>query len=130
MLKNFKNFLLQGDVVVIAIGLIVATAFSTLVKSLTSNIINPIINRAQGKASVGLGIQLGKSGSTATFINIGGVISDAIYFITFMAVIYFLIVEPYKRISAKRGVVVFGPPGPVKTCPACLSMPQCRHSAI
>jgi hypothetical protein len=42
-------------------------------------------------------------------------------FLTFMAVVYFLIVIPYKAISARRGVVVFGEPAPAKTCPACLS---------
>lgn len=121
MLKGFKNFLLRGDVVVIAIGLIVATAFSNLIKSFTSNLINPLITRAQGKSSVGLGVQLGQKGYTPTFFNIGAFISDVIYFIIFMAVVYFLIVIPYKNISARRGVVVFGPPDPVKACPACMS---------
>ncbi|MDA8044023.1 MAG: MscL family protein [Actinomycetota bacterium] len=121
MLKGFKNFLLRGDVVVIAIGLIVATAFSTLIKSFTSNLINPIITRAQGKSSVGLGVQLGQKGYQPTFFNIGAFIADVIYFAIFMAVIYFVIVIPYQKVSAKRGVVVFGPPDPVKACPACLS---------
>lgn len=121
MLKGFKNFLLRGDVVVISIGLIVATAFSTLIKSFTSNIINPIITRAQGKHPVGLGVQLGSSGNPNTFLNFGSFISDVIYFVIFMAVVYFVIVLPYKAISARRGVVVFGPPDPVKACPACMS---------
>ena len=38
-----------------------------------------------------------------------------------MAVVYFVIVVPYKVISARRGITVFGSPPPVKTCPACLS---------
>ena len=38
-----------------------------------------------------------------------------------MAVLYFLIVVPYKAIMARRGETVFGDPAPVKTCPACLS---------
>jgi large conductance mechanosensitive channel len=38
-----------------------------------------------------------------------------------MAVVYFIIVVPYKMIQARRGQVVFGDPAPVKTCPACLS---------
>ena len=38
-----------------------------------------------------------------------------------MAVIYFVIVMPYKLMQARRGIVVFGEPAPVKTCPACLS---------
>lgn len=121
MLTNFKNFLLRGDIVVISIGLIIATAFSTLIKGFTSDVINPIINRAEGKHPIALGVQLGSSGNQSTFINLGDFISDVIYFIIFMAVIYFVLVLPYKAISARRGVTVFGPPAPAKTCPACLS---------
>jgi large conductance mechanosensitive channel len=56
-----------------------------------------------------------------TFIDIGSFISAIIYFIIFIAVVYFLIVVPYKHVQARRGQVVFGDPVPVKTCPACLS---------
>ena len=59
LFKGFKNFLLRGDVIVIVIGLIVALALSTLVRSFTSNIINPIISRVGGKGKIGLGFQLG-----------------------------------------------------------------------
>ena len=44
-----------------------------------------------------------------------------IYFRIFMAVVYFLIVVPYKHVQARSGQIVFGDPAPVKTCPACLS---------
>ena len=121
MLKNFKTFLMQGDIVVIAIGLIIALAFSTLIKSFTSNVINPIVNRVQGKYPIGLGIQLGGSHNPSTFINIGQLLSDLIYFVIFMAVVYFVLVVPYKAVQARRGVTVFGDPTPAKSCPACLS---------
>ena len=48
-------------------------------------------------------------------------ISAIIFFVIFMAVVYFVIVVPYKHVQARRGQVVFGDPAPVKTCPACLS---------
>src|SRR5436190_1581384 len=121
MLKGFKNFLMQGSVVVIAIGLMVALAFSTLIKAFTDAIINPLLNRAQGGGGIGLGIQLGDNGNTKTFLDIGAVISAVIYFVVFMSVLYFLIVVPYKAMMARRGETVFGDPAPVKTCPACLS---------
>jgi large conductance mechanosensitive channel len=121
MLKGFKNFLMQGQVVVIAIGLMVALAFSTLIKAFTDAIINPLLNRAQGGGGIGLGIQLGDKGNAKTFLDIGSLLSAIVYFIVFMAVLYFLIVVPYKAIMARRGETVFGEPAPVKTCPACLS---------
>ena len=121
MIKGFKNFLLRGDVIVIAIGLMVALAVSTLIKAFTDFIINPLLNRVQGKGAAGLGVQLGDAGNAKTFLDFGSFISAVIYFIVFMSVLYFAIVIPYKAVSAKRGVTVFGTPAPVKTCPACLS---------
>lgn len=122
MLKGFKDFLLQGNVVVVAIGLIVALAFSTLIKAFTTAIVTPLVNRAEGgDAALGLGIQLGHAGQKATFVDFGTLISAIIYFAIFMAVLYFALVVPYKTVSARRGVVVFGPPPAAKTCPACLS---------
>jgi large conductance mechanosensitive channel len=121
VIKGFKNFLLQGNVVVIAIGLIVALAFSMLIAAFTTNIIDPVITRIQGKNTIGLGVQLGSPGNPATFLNIGAFISAIIYFVIFISVVYFLIVVPYKTVQARRGITVFGEPPPAKTCPACLS---------
>ena len=77
--------------------------------------------RAQGGGTIGLGVQLGRVGNQATFLNFGELISAIIYFLIFLAVVYFLIVVPYRKISARRGVIVFGDPAPMKTCPYCLS---------
>jgi large conductance mechanosensitive channel len=121
MIKGFKNFLMRGDVIVIAVGLVVALALSTLIKAFTDSVINPLVARAQGGHSVGLGFQLGQAGNKTTFVDLGSFISAIIYFIVFMAVVYFAIVIPYKTISARRGITVFGDPAPTKTCPACLS---------
>lgn len=121
MLKGFKNFLMRGDVIIVAIGLVVALAFSTLVKAFTDSIINPLIAAVQGGKSLGLGVQLGDDGNKATFLDFGSFISAVIYFIVFMAVVYFLIVLPYKSIMKRRGKTVFGDPEPTATCPACLS---------
>jgi large conductance mechanosensitive channel len=120
-MKGFKNFLMRGDVIVVAVGLVIALAFSGLITAFTTNIINPIVSRFQGGKSLGLGVQLGAAGNTKTFINFGSFISAIIYFVIFIAVVYFLIVVPYKHGQARRGQVVFGDPAPVKTCPFCLS---------
>jgi large conductance mechanosensitive channel len=121
MLKGFKNFLMRGDVIVIAVGLVVALAFSGLIKAFTDFIINPLIAAAQGGQAIGLGVQLGDKGNKSTFMDFGQFISAVIYFVVFMAVVYFLIVLPYKGIMARQGKTVFGDPAPTATCPACLS---------
>jgi large conductance mechanosensitive channel len=134
-MKGFRNFLTQGNVVVVAIGLVVALAFSGLIKAFTTGIIDPLVNRAQGDHPIALGVQLGSAGNTSTFMNIGTFVSAIVYFAIFMAVVYFAIVIPYKRGQARRGVTVFGDPAPAKTCPYCLSddLPvaatKCRYCA-
>jgi len=121
VLKGFKNFLMRGDIVVVAVGLAVALAFSALIAAFTTDIIKPIVARAQGVHSQGLGVQLGQNNNHSTFVDFGALISSLIYFVIFMAVVYFVIVVPYRSIQAKRGQTVFGDPPAVKTCPACLS---------
>jgi large conductance mechanosensitive channel len=120
-MRGFKNFLLRGDVIVIAVGLVVALAFSMLIAAFTSDIINPIVTRLQGGKSIGLGVQLGSDHNPKTFVDFGAFISSIIYFVIFIAVVYFVIVVPYKHVQARRGQTVFGDPPPVKTCPFCLS---------
>jgi large conductance mechanosensitive channel len=119
-MRGFKNFLMRGDVIVVAVGLVVALAFSMLITAFTTYIINPIIAAAGGTAGAGLGFYVSDH-NPKTFVNIGQFISAIIYFVIFMAVVYFVIVVPYKAIQARRGQTVFGDPSPVKTCPACLS---------
>ncbi|CAJ1494652.1 MscL family protein [[Mycobacterium] kokjensenii] len=122
MLKGFKNFLMRDDVITVAIGLVVALAFSNLVEAFTKSVINPLVAAAQpDTAGLGLGYQLGAAGNEATFIDLGAFISAIIYFIVFMATVYFLIVTPYKHIQQRRGKSVFGDAPATKACPECLS---------
>ena len=119
-MRGFKNFLMRGDVIVVAVGLVIALAFSAVITAFTGNIINPIVAAAGGKAGNGLGFYVSDH-NAKTFVNIGALITAIINFVIFMAVVYFVIVVPYKHVQARRGQVVFGDPPAVKTCPACLS---------
>ncbi|HKR72332.1 MAG TPA: MscL family protein [Streptosporangiaceae bacterium] len=116
MLKGFKKFLMQGDLIVIAVGLVVALAFSTLVKAFTDNIITPLVNAAAGGGAAGKGVGWTINGQR---IHLGAFISAIIYFVIFMAVVYYLIVVPYRAYMARRGKTVFGDPPLTKTCPYC-----------
>ncbi len=115
VLRGFKNFLMQGDLIVIAVGLVIALAFSALIKSFTDNVITPLVN-AVGGGTTGLGFHV-----NGQLVNLGAFVSAIIYFIIFMAVIYFAIVVPYRAYQKRLGVTVFGEPGPTKSCPRCLS---------
>jgi large conductance mechanosensitive channel len=118
-MRGFKNFLMRGDVIVVAVGLVVALAFSGLITAFTTDIVTPLVQSVSG-GKVGLGVKI-RANNPATLLNFGALISSIINFVIFMAVVYFIIVVPYKMIQARRGQVVFGDPAPVKTCPACLS---------
>jgi large conductance mechanosensitive channel len=116
LLRGFKNFLMRGELVVIAVGLAIALAFSTLIKAFTDSIITPLVNAAGGGGTTGLGFRV-----NGQLVDVGAFVSALIYFVIFVAVVYFLIVVPYRRLQARRGAKVFGEPEPTKTCPECLS---------
>jgi large conductance mechanosensitive channel len=116
LVAGFKNFLMQGDIIVIAVGLVIALAFSTLIKAFTDSVITPLVNAAGGGGTSGLGFHV-----RGQLVNFGAFVSAVIYFVIFMAVIYFGIVVPYRAYQRRRGVTVFGEPPPRQTCPFCLS---------
>jgi large conductance mechanosensitive channel len=121
MFKGFKNFVMRGDVITVAVGLVVALAFSNLVKAFTDTIINPLVAAIQPHHALGLGWQLGDAGNKTTFIDIGSFIGAVIYFLVFMTTVYFAIVVPYRHIQKRRGVTVFGDEPATKACSECLS---------
>lgn len=129
-MTGFKNFLMQGQLVVVAVGLSIALAFSVLVQTFTGTIITPLVNAAGGGGPDGLGVRI-----NGQLLDFGSLISAVIYFIVFVAVVYFAIVVPYRAYQQRRGVAVFTEPPPTKACPACLSdgLPleatKCRYCA-
>ncbi len=131
-MKGFKRFLMQGELVVVAVGLVTALAFSTLIKAFTDSVITPLINAAAGGGATGKGLGWTINGQR---IDLGAFISALVYFVVFMAVIYFVIVVPYRTYMNRRGHDVFGEPAATKSCPYCLAsdLPKaatkCGHCA-
>lgn len=103
MFKGFKEFLSRGNIVDLAIAVVVGTAFTALVTKFTDSIITPLINRAgvdpESNADV-LKFDIG-AGQT---IDLNIVLSAAINFVLISAVVYFLVVLPYSKLR-KRGEV-------------------------
>ncbi len=90
-LKEFKEFALKGNVVDMAIGVIIAGAFSAIVTSFTTNIINPII-ASLGGTEFGLVTPL----ANEQFIDWGAFISAVINFII-MALVLFFMLKAFKK---------------------------------
>jgi large conductance mechanosensitive channel len=93
MLKGFKDFLLRGNVLDLAVAVVIGTAFTAIVTAFTEYIIDPLIAALGGDNEMGWGFQL-VADNPSTFINIGAVISAAINFIIIAAVVYFVLIVP------------------------------------
>ena len=101
MLKGFKDFLMRGNVLDLAVAVVIGVAFTGVVTAFTENLINPIIAALGGSNVNGLGFQL-VDGNPKTVIDIGAVLSAAINFMAIAAVVYFLFVMPFQAIQARR----------------------------
>ncbi|MBQ2657032.1 MAG: large conductance mechanosensitive channel protein MscL [Erysipelotrichaceae bacterium] len=94
-LKEFKEFALKGNVMDMAVGVIVGGAFSSIVTALTDNILNPII-ACFGGTEVGLVTKLGNTGQV---IDWGAFITAVINFLI-MAFVLFTILKAINKIAA------------------------------
>lgn len=105
MIKDFKNFLMRGNVVDLAVGIAIGVAFTTLVASFGTNFINPILAAIGGNNTKGFGFTI--TDNPKTLVDIGGILNALIVFVVTMAVIYFAIVVPMQKLQAlrKRGAV-------------------------
>jgi len=115
MVKQFKEFVLRGNLVDLAVAVVVGTAFATLVKAFVADLVTPLIAAMAGKSNFEtLSFTLNHS----TFFY-GDVINAVVTFVSVAAVIFFLVVKPLNTLMARLGR---GPKdAPVKTCPECLS---------
>ena len=111
MFKGFRDFLLRGNIVDLAVAVVIGTAFTALVKSFTDNFITPLLN-AFGSSESGAGwgpsIRHGSAAiEKATHIGIGDFIGAVINFVIIAAVVYFFVVLPVNKLLElrKRGQI-------------------------
>jgi large conductance mechanosensitive channel len=129
MLEDFKKFILRGNVLDMAVGIIIGAAFGTVVKSLVDDIIMPPIGLLLGGVNFSdLFINLGPGkygtlteaqGAGAATINYGLFINNIIVFLV-VALAVFLLVRAFSRIAEREKEA---PPAEPTTreCPECLS---------
>lgn len=104
MLKGFKEFIMQGNVIDLAVAVVIGGAFTAIVKAFTDAVINPIIALLGGDKEIGFAVQLLEN-NPATKMDFGLLISAIINFLLIAAVIYFVLVAPMNKIkeaAAKR----------------------------
>ena len=101
MVKGFKDFLLRGNVVDLAVAFVIGAAFATVITSFTDGVVQPLINSAGSSGSPALGFFI-RDGDAKTFVDIGGIITAIINFVLVAAVIYFVVVVPVGRLMERR----------------------------
>ena len=101
MIQGFKSFIMRGNVVDLAVAVVIGAAFTAVVTSVTNNIINPLIAAIGGSSVHGLGFQL-VPGNPKTVVDLGAVISAIINFLIVAAVVYFLVVAPMNMLAERR----------------------------
>ena len=107
MLQGFKDFIMRGNVIDLAVAVVIGGAFTAIVTAFSDNLINPLIAALGGADVSGLGFHI-ISGNDATFLDFGAVITAAINFLLIAAVVYFVIVAPMNKLKeiqeARRGI--------------------------
>src|SRR5262245_22595952 len=110
-MAGFRDFVLRGNVVDLAVGVIIGAAFSGVVDSLTKDVITPIIGMVGGQPDF--------SAIKAGPIGVGSFINAIIAFLIKALVVYFFVVKPFAALLARLN------PGPIaapqRACPFCIS---------
>lgn len=101
MIKGFKDFIMRGNVIDLAVAVVIGAAFGAIVTAFTDNIINPIIASLGGSNVKGLAKQL-VDGNEKSVVDFGAVISAGINFLIVAAVVYFILVMPMNKLAERR----------------------------
>jgi large conductance mechanosensitive channel len=114
--NGFKEFILRGNVVDLAIAVVIGAAFTNIVNALVKDLITPLIGLIGGQPDFSF-FRLTVSG---TDFLIGDFINAVISFLIIAAVVYFAVVMPMSKLLAKMKAGKVEEPG-TKVCPDCLS---------
>jgi len=129
---GFKKFLLRGNVVDLAVGVVIGAAFASVVQAIVKDILNPLIGALSGRVDVST---LSTTVSGITF-PVGDLIQAIISFLLIALVVYFLVVLPVNKLMDH-----YKPqpePSPTKSCSECTSRipeaarrcPQCTAQLL
>lgn len=98
MLEGFKKFIMRGNVMELAVAVIIGGAFTAIITAFTSGIVEPLLAAVGGSPEFGLGFHL-REGNDATFVDIGAVLTAAVNFLIIAAVIYFIMIMPMNKLA-------------------------------
>jgi large conductance mechanosensitive channel len=115
MVVGFRSFLMRGNLIELAVAIVIGLAFVELIDSLVSNLVTPIIALIFGEPDLS---SLDFTINDAVF-GIGSFLNELIQFIAIAAAVYFFIVVPYNSITARMKRGQPEPNATTKICPEC-----------
>jgi len=117
MLKEFRQFIMRGSVVDLAVAVVIGAAFGAVVTAFVADIITPLIAAIFGKPSFSdLSFTINKS-----HFLYGAFFDALISFVTIAAAIFFFVVKPLNMLAARRAAGAPPESPTTKACPECLS---------
>jgi large conductance mechanosensitive channel len=130
MLKGFRQFILRGNVIDLAVAVVIGAAFGAMVTSFVTNILTPLIAAIVGKPDFSA-LNFTVNGST---ISYGTFLNAVIAFLLVAAAVYFFLVAPANAWKARAARNAVAPDPTTRKCPECLSeIPiaarRCAHCA-
>jgi large conductance mechanosensitive channel len=116
MIKDFRDFLLRGNLVDTAVGIVIGLAFAAVITALVADLITPLIAAIGGQPDfAGLTFTINKS-----HFLYGAFLNALIAFVVIALVIFFLVVKPVNALMARRRTEL-SVDTPTRPCPECLS---------
>jgi large conductance mechanosensitive channel len=114
MLKEFRDFILRGNVIDLAVGIVIGAAFGALVTSFVGDILTPLL----GLLNIGQVSTLSFKAGEAT-VSYGKFLNQLISFVLIAAAIFFFVVKPVNAMTARMKKPDDQGEPPIKTCPFC-----------
>jgi len=129
MFKEFRDFIFKGNVVDLAVAVVIGAAFGAVITSFTTNLLNPIIAAIVGKPDFSAYMTV----INGSKIQYGLFLNALIAFVLIGAAVYFFVVAPMNALMRR----LHGPTGPpvTKKCPECaseipLAARRCAHCCV
>jgi large conductance mechanosensitive channel len=117
MLREFRAFVLRGNMVDLAVAVVIGTAFTAVVNALVKDLFTPLIAAIGGEPNFGR-LAFTINGSRFAY---GDFLNALVTFVLVAAVVFFLIVRPVNALMAALGPDDLAPEAPTRPCPECLS---------
>jgi large conductance mechanosensitive channel len=122
MFKDFKKFILRGNVVDLAVAVVLGAAFNAVIQGFVKDFITPLITGITGANGATIkGIETFTLFHKHFVFNWGDFVSLAISFILIAAVVFFLVVQPINKLTTVANRDKTTPEPSTKKCPECLS---------